>query len=243
MRPRRSLLVLAVLATVLGGCGGSGGAGDNGEFVEVPGLGATRIDVPRPTTPSREDCSLNLLTDVSLEDRVHGLRPAGLFADRTDATDADLAAEIERSMAETWGEIDHNDPLFELFVAEHDRTRVWWRDLEADVSDGSEVYRSVLEEWAAISVGVFAPTAIEERWASLDGPVTVTFEHGGTAQLLEPDHIEDWIDPRIATTINELIASSGRRFDFVKAFDQTAFVMALTDDERASLASRGWCFE
>ena len=56
-------------------------------------------------------------------------------------------------------------------------------------------------------------------------------------------YLEDWIDPRIATPINELIAPSGRQLAFFKAFDQTAFVMALTKDERDALEDRGWCFE
>lgn len=43
--------------------------------------------------------------------------------------------------------------------------------------------------------------------------------------------------------INELIASSGRQFVIFKAFDQSAYVMALTEVERAALEDRGWCFE
>ena len=58
-----------------------------------------------------------------------------------------------------------------------------------------------------------------------------------------PEYLEDWIDPRIITPINESIAASGRQFTLVQPFDQTAFVLALDDQERAALEGRGWCFE
>jgi hypothetical protein len=132
--------------------------------------------------------------------------------------------------------------LLELLAAAEDTARVWWRDLEADVADGNGVYAATLEEWAAISDGAFAPSAVEEAWASDEGPVTIDFELDGTRLRLEPAYAEDWVDARIATPINELIAASGRRFEFVKAFDQTAFVMALTVAERDALEARGWCF-
>ena len=91
--------------------------------------------------------------------------------------------------------------------------------------------------------GAFAPSNIQESWTSDGGPVAVRFELAGAVHLLEPAYLEDWIDPRIATPINALIAASGRQFMFVKAFDQSAFVMALTTEERLALESRGWCFE
>ena len=39
-----------------------------------------------------------------------------------------------------------DEPLLELFVAEQDHTRTWWRDLEADVVDGNHVYETTLAE-------------------------------------------------------------------------------------------------
>ena len=91
--------------------------------------------------------------------------------------------------------------------------------------------------------GTFAPSKVEETWDGETGPVTVTFDLAGAAQALHPAYLEDWIDPRILAPINELIGGTGRRFELVKAFDQTAFVMALNEAERHALESRGWCFE
>jgi hypothetical protein len=237
----RTVAALVAAAMLLGACGGSGAGQD--DFEEIPGIGATRVDVPRPTTQDGRSCTVALRPGESVAQRAAALRRIGLFADRAPLSDAALGAEIEAAITEAWGDQTPDEPLLELFVAEQDSARVWWRDLEADVGPDNGVYTSTLEEWAAISAGTFTPSAIEETWQSDAGPVKVAFDLGGTAHVLEPEYLEDWIDPRIATPINELIAPSGRQLAFFKAFDQTAFVMALTKDERDALEDRGWCFE
>jgi hypothetical protein len=236
----RALVVASIL---LVSCSGSGAAPTNDDFVAVPGLGSTRIDVPRPATPEKA-CTLAVPQDESFTERAAALRDTGLFADLEGLSDEELGEELEAALSEEWGEqIPENDPLLELFVAALDRTRVWWGDLEADVADGNGVYASVLAEWAAVSVDSFQPDQIEEAWESGAGPVTVRFTLDGEEVELAPEYLEDWIDPRIITPINERIAATGRQFTVVKAFDQTAFLLALDKGERAALEARGWCFE
>jgi hypothetical protein len=215
---------------------------DDDDMVDVPGVGVTRMDVPRPTTGGLAGCALAFEPDLSLDERVRGLRDIGLFADAS-STDAELAAEVEAAIAETWGEVPEDDPTVELLIAEQDRSRVWWRDLEADVAEGSDVYAVTLGEWAAISGDSFVPTSIVETWESPTGPITVSFELEGAAHVLEPEYLEDWIDIRILGDINELTSVEGRDFALVKAFDQTAYVISLTTSEQRALEGRGWCFE
>jgi len=237
----RAIAGVSLVIVLLAGC--TGRRDDTGDFAEVPGIGATRIDVPRPTS-GRAACAPALAKDQTIGERVAAMRRIGLFADRAALTDAALVDEVTAAIKEVWGDqIKSDDPLMDLFVAERDADRAWWRDLEADVAQGNEVYATTVEEWAAISVGAFTVSGIRETWASGRGPVTVVFERDGISHQLRPEYLEDWIDPRIATPINALIATSGRRFEFFEAFDQTAFVMALTSDERAALEHRGWCFE
>ena len=238
---RHSALVAASILLV--SCSGSGAAPTNDDFVAVPGLGSTRIDVPRPET-SQLACTFAFPRDESFTERAAALRDIGLFADFQGLSDQELAEQLEAALSEEWGEqIPEDDPLFELFVAALDRTRVWWGDLEADVADGNDVYASVLDEWAAVSVDSFQPDQIEETWESDAGPVTVRFTLDGEEVELAPEYLEDWVDPRIITPINERIAPTGRQFTVVQAFDQTAFLMALDQAERAALEARGWCFE
>jgi hypothetical protein len=244
MIPR--LLVLAVAIAAVSGCGGGANRASD-DFIEVPGIGETRIDVPRPTTGTSAVCAADPFPPASKEsiaERVAALRAVGLFADRSDLDHAALAAEVEAGIADVWGDsLEPDDPLLDLIVAEEDHQRVWWQDLEADVADGNDVYVETLQGWAAISQGAFEPAGITENWESGEGPVTIAFSLGGEPQEITPAYLEDWIDPGILTPINELIVAAGRRFELYKSFDQTAFVMALTDLERQGLEARGWCFE
>jgi len=237
-----ALILIAILAVV--SCVMGGGSGD---FAEIPGVGSTRVDVPRPTGASSAACDDDPLppaADAAIADRAIAMREIGLFADRSALSDEALGAAIDEAVADTWGAPDDiPQNLLDLAVAEQDHTRVWWRDLEADVIDGNDVYALTLAEWGEISVGAFEPADITETWDGADGPVIVEFDHDGTRHFLAPAYLEDWIDPTILVGINELIAGSGRRFELYKAFDQTAFLMALTDDERRALEARGWCFE
>lgn len=243
---RLSACMVAALA--LGGCFWQGeGPTGSGEFVEIPGIGATRMDVPRPSGIASAACDQDPLppaSDATIADRVAELRTIGLFADQSGLADAALAAEVESAITDTWGSASELPPgLVDLAVAEQDRTRVWWHDLEADVGEGNDIYSQTLAEWGEISAGAFEPTDIVESWDGADGPVTIRYVDGGTTGTLTPAYLEDWIDPGILVPINEAIAGSGRRFELYKAFDQTAFVIAVTDAERIALEGRGWCFE
>lgn len=242
------LVVGIIVVFALVGCSpGERGAVGSGEFVQVPGVGSTRADVPRPTGAGSAPCDGDPLpadSDASVVIRVADLRKLGLFADRGDASDSALAAEISAGLADEWGsEAEVPKGLIDLAIAAQDHTRVWWRDLEADVVKGGDVYAQTIAEWSEISKGAFRPTDITETWASESGPVTVAFRLDGSTKTLSPGYFEDWIDPGILAAIDGMIAESGRRFELYKAFDQTAFVIALTTDERHALEARGWCFE
>ena len=240
----RQIAIVGVLALVLAACGV--GVPDD-DFVEVPGLGPARIDVPRPAGPDSAPCDDDPLppaTDETTLQRVTALREIGLFAGEVDVPDTELAAEIDDAIEEQWGtDLAPDDPLRDLAVAEQDLDRVLWMDLEADVVAENEVYVTVLADLGSISVGAFAPSDVVETWAGEAGPISVAFEMGGARHEIRPGYLEDWVDPMILVPINELIADTGRRFESYKAFDQTAFVMALTDAERQALEGRGWCFE
>jgi|GEM_PF-3142830 len=193
-------LVLMIAAAVTG-CG----AGSD-DFVDIPGIGSTRIDVARPTGPASAPCDADPLPGASsetIDERVAALRAIGLFADRPTQSTDEIAIDVEAAIDEAWGELaDEALPLLDLIVAEQDRARVW----------------------------------------STAGPVTVAVTLEGAALEVRPVMLEDWIDPGILVDLNTAIGE-GRRFEMYKAFDQTAFVMALTEPERVALEARGWCFE
>lgn len=86
----------AALAILLTGCGKTNG--DAGDFAEIPGIGATRIDVPRPTRGAEADCTPVRTTGETIADRAAALRGIGLFADRAALTDAELGDEVEAAI-------------------------------------------------------------------------------------------------------------------------------------------------
>jgi hypothetical protein len=255
-----TVLVVGCAAPPTGGVGSA-------EFVDVPGVGSTRVDVPRPTNPASAACDADPLppaSDATVAQRVADLRAIGLFADQADLAATDLTTYVQDGIAETWGNsgdgsgdgvesgpstpvspgvVELPPAMLDLAVAQQDHARVWWQDLEADVAPENEVYVQTLAAWSEISAGAFDPQDIAETWAGPTGPVDVRFRLGDGAHVLHPAYLEDWIDPGILAPIDALIASSGRRFDLYKAFDQTAFVIVLTDPERRALEARGWCFQ
>jgi hypothetical protein len=242
--------LLVALLFVAAGCGASSSSNapaSSDDFAEVPGLGATRVDVPRPTGAVAATCKPlgpGPADGETTVQRIAALRKLEFFASRTE-TDEQLAATIDdQSNAEFGRSPEPDNPVSELVVAGVDDERVWWSDLEADVDPTNKVYETTLEDWAAISGGAFAPTEIEETWTSPTGPLTVSFLLGGKRETLNPAYLEDWIDPTILTRINALIASSGRQYELYRAFDQTLFLTVLTASEKRSLEhDRGWCFE
>ena len=245
---RLSLIAGTVATLALGGCSALDRTpAVSSEFADVPGIGPTRIDVPRPTSSLSAPChegALPPVSDAAIETRVAELRKLGLFTDRAGLSDEDLSAEITAALGDTWGDVSQiPERLVDLTVADQDRHRVWWRDLEADVVKENEAYAQTVAEWGEISEGDFLPTDIVETWSGDSGPIVVTYKLAGVEQRLAPAYLEDWIDPTIVVPINASIAASGRRFELYKAFDQTAFVMALTADERQAFEARGWCFE
>jgi hypothetical protein len=244
---RRLITVLVV--SIVAACQGATvvGNGDPSDFIDIPGLGATRVDVPRPTGAASAPCDDDPLppgTDESTFQRVAALRAVGLFEDDTALTDAELAALVDERISQLWSEdLPIDDPVRDLLIAEQDTARAMWIDLEADVGEDNDVYVATIDRLAEISVGAFEPTGLTEAWASPSGPVRITFALGGSQQELQPAYFEDWIDPMIISDINEMISGGGRRFELYKAFDQTAFILALTESERRGLEARGWCFE
>ena len=179
-----------------------------------------------------------------LVESVQYFRELGFFDKYHSLPNSELVATLENLYREEWGEIfNPEDMLADLLLVKWDENRVWWEDTEADVCSGNGVYKRTLKEWAAISRGVFSPANIQEDWESEDGPVTITFTHDQQTVQLHPQFLDDYIDISILPQINKLIYSSGMEFAVYKVFDQTAFVVVLTAQEKGKLQNeRGWRF-
>lgn len=155
-----------------------------------------------------------------------------------------LASELLRKWQEMFDTpLDLSRPYTDLDIVMWDTERVWWEDLEADVCAGNDIYIETLERWGKISRGSLQPLHIRERWASATGPIRVDFEHQGQHLIVHPAYLDDYIDINILPPINRAMQQSGIELVVYKPFDQTAFVVALTSEERRALEfRRGWQF-
>lgn len=175
-------------------------------------------------------------------DAVAALRRIGLFADREgpdSIVTGDLVAEYNRM----WGrDPDARDPLLDLELLRFDPDRIWWEDTEQDVAPSNGAYVEAIAGWAAISRGAFGPTQVEERWDTPRGPVRINLTHAGQPRELVAQYLDDYLDLAVLGQLNDIIADGPYRFRVHAPFDQTAFVIACTEDERQRLEARGWRF-
>lgn len=170
-------------------------------------------------------------------------RSLGFFDSFRELTNEDLAERlVDAYRAKTRGRGDLRRPseLRDLSLLALDTSRTWWEDMESDVFRGNEAYVRILNQWAAISRGNFRPERIAEQWHSDQGPIDVSFAVAGREITWSTDVVE-WIDERLLDTINTLILPTGVQFQHFFTGDQSAFVVALTREERDAIArERPW---
>ena len=64
-----------------------------------------------------------------------------------------------------------------------------------------------------------------------------------SAGSIRPRYLDDYLDIEgLVDGINALLPSDGPRFAIYAPFDQTAFVVCITEIERRRLEERGWSF-
>jgi hypothetical protein len=162
------------------------------------------------------------------EDVVRFYKGLGFFAG---AAAADVIRQYREELGQPPNPAKSWDDAELLSFSEND---VWADDQEADVCAGNKIYEEVLPQWAAISRGAFAPSAIAEKWDSEEGPVTVSFQLNGQAVSVLPLYKDDWIDMEILLQINRLIGTSGYQFQCTD-LGNMAVVLCLTPAEKEAM--------
>lgn len=157
---------------------------------------------------------------------------------------AELAGIVSDWLKQDWDEeLESPNILLELSLLSFDEDRVWWDDTEADVCRANLVYAKTLQAWRRISRGTFLPEEVEEHWETEEGPIEVSFTLTSQPVKLYPEYLEDYIDLNLLPQINKLIDKSNMQFELYQPFDQTGFVVVLTDQEKKMLQKkRSWRF-
>ncbi len=179
-----------------------------------------------------------------LVETIEYFRSLNFFERYKQLSTTELAALLNGRFEQEWGkEPDPSRKTSELLLLAYDEDRVWWNDTEADVCGENTVYTQTLQEWGRISRGAFLPDEVKEHWETEQGPIEISCALNGRPVQLYPDYREDYIDLNLLLQINKLIEKTNMRFELYEPFDQTGFVVVLTDQEKKMLQKkRGWRF-
>ncbi|WDL95509.1 HEAT repeat domain-containing protein [Alicyclobacillus sp. ALC3] len=211
-------------------------------------LDKLRASETRPQASSKEAASKPRVSDTQTRPRTDWrTRTAKFFRDlgfysNWDMSGYDLGREINRRHKDEWETaLTKRDEHADLLFLAWDTERVWWKDTEMDVGEGNDVYIDLVQELAHISRGTIAPFHIEEEWDGPEGPIQVRFTVGDEVQEFQPAYEGDYADMNLLGTLNEVMAHTEYRYYAYYPFDQTLFVVVLTEQERDRLAQeRGW---
>jgi len=182
---------------------------------------------------------------------VVSLRQVGFFENYTEFDDEQLS-KILIEKAQKKYRVDYydafneifdpkaNSDYFDLHVAELDETRVWWRDLEADVLNGNNVYAQTVKEFGELSGGFLRPDQIKEEWTTDEGPVKVSFRDSDTLRTFNLKSNGDWYDIDFFKYLESSMKNNGSPYQFYM-HDQTGqdvFVIRLTEDEKEAVEKK-----
>jgi hypothetical protein len=138
------------------------------------------------------------------------------------------------------------DDLVDIWIAREDETRVWYGDMEVGAYPESDDYVKALTRWGRISRGVFEPKEIRETWNPIDDllyRLKISFQWNGAPHSIEIETVDEWINLAALDAVNQVIRDSGIQFCVYQSFDQGAYIVALTPQEKTALESkRRWKF-
>lgn len=176
---------------------------------------------------------------------VSNLRQVGFFEHHTDLDNEQLTALLMEQARKKYNALGYNefDALFDpgqnadnfsMHVAKLDETRVWWRDVEADIHIGNDVYKTTAEKFAKISGGYLKANKIREEWVTDAGPVKLSFWDGDTLRVFDLRYYDDWFDTDFFKYLASAMKSNGSPFHFYmhEMTGQDIFVVRLTEQEK-----------
>lgn len=176
-------------------------------------------------------------------DAAHFYRNMGFFEKDKALNDIQFDTKFGDAYRSSYASADWNpfdgseyyDEYADLYVLQKDEDRVWSENPDADVSKGNAMYVKMLEQWSHISRGAFKPTDIKETWENEKGPVTVSFTLNGEKKELHAEYASGYLDFSMIQELNEMIRATGYEFAIVMNYDDEAFLLVLTADEKKKM--------
>ena len=146
-------------------------------------------------------------------------------------------------------DIDPTMNLDPIEIAEYDRSKLLFIDLEADVFNGNEVYKSVINRFSELSNGQFQPIEIKEVWESDEGPITVSFSSDNQLTEFVPEYNNDWLHESVFEVCSGKVAEKQVRLVYCLGKDgygygQAIAIMRLSKSEQIILEKGlNWKFD
>ncbi|MCT4590366.1 MAG: hypothetical protein N4A71_21235 [Carboxylicivirga sp.] len=125
-----------------------------------------------------------------------------------------------------------------------DYSKIFLKDLEADVGQGNDAYIEFLVQLAKISDGNFNPEKITEKWESEEGPVHFSYTHKGKVYTSTEKYMNDWIDGTFLHSLNQALDHPHAAFYTFRADILDYGIVFLYDDEATILKNElNWQLE
>jgi hypothetical protein len=182
------------------------------------------------------------------------LKKAGFFKNYKNLSAEKIFDTIYELRRKEYSEIFESDydpkmNLEPIEIAEYDKSKLLFLDLEADVFNGNEVYKFVINRFSELSDGKFKPTELKEVWESNDGPIKVSFVSDNQLTEFEPEYNNDWIHESVFNICRKKIAEKNVRLVYCLdndgyGYGQVIAIMRLTESEQKVLETElNWKFE
>lgn len=189
-------------------------------------------------------------------EQIEIIKHAGFFKEYEDLTGEDLIKILHKEdqdrMLKLLGyEYDYSSYLTSIYnIITKDDKKLLQIDLEAEVCAQNKVYTLLLTWFSERSNGHFSPKNIEEIWYSEQGPIKLSFISNDETIIFEPKYLDDWIDSRVFTVINEEMKKNCNEYFYVctgkndEWIGQDIIMIRLTASEKLLLTEKlEWKFD
>ena len=185
---------------------------------------------------------------------IEALKKAGFFKNYNNLSAEKTFDTIYELRKKEYSEIFESDydpkmNLEPIEIAEYDKSKLLFLDLETDVFNGNEVYKFVINRFSELSDGKFKPTELKEVWESNSGPIKVSFVSDNQLTEFEPEYNNDWLHESVFNICRKKIADKNVRLVYCLdndgyGYGQAIAIMRLTEFEQKVLETElNWKFE
>lgn len=195
----------------------------------------------------------NKISKEKVVENIQVLRLAGFFETYKNFSNEEIYDTIYANRKKRFTEIFESeyDPGMDLDaiqLAECDKTKMLFLDLEADVIKGNNIYVELIKTFSVLSNNVFKPENIKEKWESETGPIEVSFKSDGSIIKFQPEYQDDWLHESVFEVCNKEFKRKNIRItnclsDDGNGYGQVVAIMRLTKKEQLFLENNfNWKF-